>query len=157
MQRILDLPRDDRWQTMARAALRDDLYYVHAQLTAHVLASTKPEAPAPVRIAAWEESDEVMVARAAETLGEICSDESSDLARMSVGLRILVTACSSVDACTVASPSSRGMARTAPSYTPSSRPPASVFSTRSKSESATLTVTAARSAWKGIHGRVSAE
>ena len=32
--RILALPRDDRWQTMARAALRDDLHAVHAQLTA---------------------------------------------------------------------------------------------------------------------------
>ena len=35
--RILALPRDDRWQTMARAALRDDLHAVHAQLTAQVL------------------------------------------------------------------------------------------------------------------------
>ena len=32
--KILALPRDDRWQTMARAALRDDVYAVHAQLTA---------------------------------------------------------------------------------------------------------------------------
>ena len=34
VSRILALPRDDRWQTMARAALRDDLHAVHAQLTA---------------------------------------------------------------------------------------------------------------------------
>ena len=38
--RILELPRDDRWQTMARAALRDDVYAVHAQLTAQVLRDT---------------------------------------------------------------------------------------------------------------------
>ena len=38
VQRILALPREDRWQTMARAALRDDLHAVHAQLTAQVLA-----------------------------------------------------------------------------------------------------------------------
>ena len=38
--RILALPRDDRWQTMARAALRDDVYAVHAQLTAQVLRDT---------------------------------------------------------------------------------------------------------------------
>ena len=37
LQRILALPREDRWQTMARAALRDDLHAVHAQLTAQVL------------------------------------------------------------------------------------------------------------------------
>ena len=37
LARIIELPRDDRWQTMARAALRDDLHAVHAQLTADVL------------------------------------------------------------------------------------------------------------------------
>ena len=41
VSRILALPRTDRWQTMARAALRDDLHAVHAQLTAQVL----PAAP----------------------------------------------------------------------------------------------------------------
>ena len=37
------LPRDDRWQTMARAALRDDLHAVHGTLTAQVLARTSDE------------------------------------------------------------------------------------------------------------------
>ena len=36
-ERILRLPRDDRWQALARAALRDDLYAVRAALTAEVL------------------------------------------------------------------------------------------------------------------------
>ena len=36
-ERILRLPRDDRWQALARAALRDDLYAVRASLTAEVL------------------------------------------------------------------------------------------------------------------------
>ena len=64
VQRILALPRDDRWQTMARAALRDDLYAVHAQLTAQVLLATSPEDSVPARIAAWEDDDEVVVGRA---------------------------------------------------------------------------------------------
>ena len=42
--RILTLPREDRWQSMARAALRDDLHAVHAQLTAQVLAETDGDA-----------------------------------------------------------------------------------------------------------------
>ena len=50
-RRILALPRDDRWQTMARAALRDDLHAVHAQLTAQVLAATEPDQPVPARVA----------------------------------------------------------------------------------------------------------
>jgi glutamate dehydrogenase len=87
--RILALPRDDRWQTMARAALRDDLQGVHAQLTAQVLAKTSPDDPAPARIATWEDADAIVVARAAATLEEICSDDAADLARVSVGLRVV--------------------------------------------------------------------
>jgi glutamate dehydrogenase len=89
--RILALPRDDRWQTMARAALRDDLHAVHARLTAQVLAGTGTDQPVPVRIADWEEQDSVVVSRAVGTLEEICSDEHADLARLSVGLRVVRT------------------------------------------------------------------
>jgi glutamate dehydrogenase len=89
--RILALPRDDRWQTMARAALRDDLHSVHAQLTAQVLAETSSDQPVPVRVADWEEDDAVVVSRAVGTLDEICADDHSDLARLSVGLRVVRT------------------------------------------------------------------
>ena len=89
VQRILALPREDRWQTMARAALRDDLHAVHAQLTAQVLRTTSPDDSAPARIAAGRTSDSVLVPRAAGTLEEICADDSADLARLSVGLRVV--------------------------------------------------------------------
>ncbi|GAB3255435.1 NAD-glutamate dehydrogenase [Nocardioides dilutus] len=89
LQRIVQLPRADKWQTMARASLRDDLNGVHTQLTAQVLRTTSPDAPAPARIAEWEESDSVLVSRAAETLGQICADDDTDLARVSVGLRVV--------------------------------------------------------------------
>ena len=89
VQRILALPRDDQWQTMARAALRDDLHSVHAQLTTQVMRSTPADEPAPARIATWEDSDSVLVTRAAATLQQICADENGDLARMSVGLRVV--------------------------------------------------------------------
>jgi glutamate dehydrogenase len=87
--RILALPRDDRWQTMARAALRDDVYAVHAQLTAQVLRDTDDALPGPARIQEWEGGDAVVVARAAATLEEICADDNAELARMSVGLRVV--------------------------------------------------------------------
>jgi glutamate dehydrogenase len=87
--RILALPRDDRWQTMARAALRDDVYAVHAQLTAQVLRDTDGAESVPTRIQEWEDGDEVVVTRAASTLEEICADDNADLARMSVGLRVV--------------------------------------------------------------------
>ena len=89
VSQILALPRSDRWQTMARAALRDEIHGVHAQLTAQVLAGTPAEQPVPVRIADWEEGDEVVVTRAVETLSEICSDDRADLAQLSVGLRVV--------------------------------------------------------------------
>jgi glutamate dehydrogenase len=89
VHRILGLPRADRWQTMARAALRDDLHSVHAQLTAQVLATTSSDDPAPKRIAVWEDVNATVVPRAADTLEEICSDENADLARLSVGLRVV--------------------------------------------------------------------
>jgi glutamate dehydrogenase len=89
VQRILTLPRADRWQTMARAALRDDLHAVHTQLTARVLTTTSPEESAVARIAAWEDDEDVRVPRAAATLQEICADDQTDLARLSVGLRVV--------------------------------------------------------------------
>ncbi|RYC13305.1 NAD-glutamate dehydrogenase [Nocardioides zhouii] len=89
VERIFALPRDDRWQTMARAAVRDDLYGVHQQLTAQVLESTSSDDPAPVRVAAWEDADQELISRSAETLEEICREETAELARLSVGLRVV--------------------------------------------------------------------
>ena len=42
---IVALPRDDRWNTMARGALRDDLYAAHAALARDVLMVTGPGSP----------------------------------------------------------------------------------------------------------------
>ncbi len=89
VRRIFALPREDRWQTMARGALRDDLYAVHSQLTAQVLEGTPDDESAVARIAAWEEADHLTVARAGATLEEICRDDEADLARLSVGLRVV--------------------------------------------------------------------
>jgi glutamate dehydrogenase len=51
--RIVGLPRDNRWGALARAALRDDLSGIHRQLTAAVLRDTERGAD-PVRAAdAW--------------------------------------------------------------------------------------------------------
>ncbi len=89
--RVLALPRKDRWQAMARAALRDELHSVHVQLTGQVLALTAPEAPASDRVAHWKEDEGTAVRRATTTLDEICADDRADLARLSVGLRVVRT------------------------------------------------------------------
>jgi glutamate dehydrogenase len=89
VERIFALPRDDRWQTMARAAVRDDLYGVHQQLTAQVLESTSADDSAPARVAEWENADEELIGRSAATLEEICREDTAELARLSVGLRVV--------------------------------------------------------------------
>lgn len=82
---IIRLPRSDRWQTMARAALRDDLHTVHAQLTALVLGSggTEPES----LLEEWESTNP----HVREVVRELrlVTEGRSDLARMSVGLRLV--------------------------------------------------------------------
>jgi glutamate dehydrogenase len=86
LSRIVELPRDDRWQTMARAALRDDLHAAHAQLTAEVLNGEGGHG-AKELVAAWERQMP-SVHEAVKTLRSICAGRP-DLARMSVGLRIV--------------------------------------------------------------------
>ncbi len=87
--KIFDLPRNDRWQTMARASLRDDVHGVHAALTAHVLATTDPALSARERVSTWAATDDVIVGRAKSTLNDILSDDDTDLARLSVALRVV--------------------------------------------------------------------
>ncbi|WP_240770343.1 NAD-glutamate dehydrogenase [Nocardioides sp. GY 10127] len=86
-QRIQALPRHDRWQSMARAALREDLAGVHLHLTSQVLAASEPGADADTRVDAWRAGRESIVDRAASTVAQLCAEEGADLARLSVGLR----------------------------------------------------------------------
>jgi glutamate dehydrogenase len=81
------LPRDDRWHTLARAALRDDLYAAQAALTADVLETTSAAAPPVERVAGWTTTNAGSVERAATVLTEITRAEHADLATLSVALR----------------------------------------------------------------------
>jgi glutamate dehydrogenase len=94
LTRISSLPRADRWQALARAALRYDLYAALESLTVAVLQSGEPglpgSGPEPVeRIEAWERTNAAAVARATQTLDEVRALEKGDLASLSVALRTL--------------------------------------------------------------------
>jgi glutamate dehydrogenase len=89
LERIIALPRRDRWETMARAALRDDLHAVHTELTAQAIQFTDEGLEPRARVDEWAHQDTVIVDRARKTLGEIVEGESFDLARLSVGLRVV--------------------------------------------------------------------
>ncbi|GAA1627605.1 NAD-glutamate dehydrogenase [Kribbella alba] len=91
LERIVGLPRTDRWQTMARAALRDDLHAVHARLTAQVLAMTDASADPEDRVRAWQDMNEAALSRAATMMDEIVETEGPELAHLSVGLRLVRT------------------------------------------------------------------
>ena len=90
-QRVIALPRDDRWQTMARAALRDDLYSAHAAITEAVVATTAQDADAVDRVADWVRRDPDTVARARRLLTDVLDEEVADLPKLSVGLRAVRT------------------------------------------------------------------
>ena len=86
LARIIELPRDDRWQTMARAALRDDLHAVHAQLTAEVLsADRRGEQHARAELVTSWETVEHRGAGVGQAAAVDHRANRTDLARMSVG------------------------------------------------------------------------
>ena len=81
------LPRDNRWRTLARSALRDDVYSQQAALTAEILRSIPDELPACERIDAWVETNSGPVERALQVLSDINSSGTFDLSTLSVALR----------------------------------------------------------------------
>ncbi|MEW6636967.1 MAG: NAD-glutamate dehydrogenase, partial [Actinomycetota bacterium] len=81
------LPRDNRWQALARAALRDDLYSLQAALTAEMLRETPDEKSVEERIEAWVSSYRAPVERALQVLADINASGTFDLATLSVALR----------------------------------------------------------------------
>jgi glutamate dehydrogenase len=88
--RITALPRDDRWSTMARGALRDDLYAAHAALAKDVLMVTGPGTPEE-RLLAWAARNEPAVIRAGQTLTEIWESDVFTVAMLSVAVRAIRT------------------------------------------------------------------
>ncbi|MFD8970455.1 NAD-glutamate dehydrogenase [Streptomyces sp. NPDC059568] len=89
--RIVELPRADRWQSMARAAIREDLYAAHAALTADVLTVGNGNSTPEERFTAWERKNAAILARARATLEEIQSSDAFDLANLSVAMRTMRT------------------------------------------------------------------
>ncbi|MCI3276334.1 NAD-glutamate dehydrogenase [Streptomyces cylindrosporus] len=91
MDRIIELPRADRWQSMARASIREDLYAAHAALTSDVLAVGNGTSTPEQRFKAWNEKNAAILGRARTTLDEIQGSETFDLANLSVAMRTMRT------------------------------------------------------------------
>ena len=84
---ITRLPRDDRWDALARAALRYDLYAALEQLTVAVLQSTDAGADPSARVDAWEATNQEALARVRDMVAEVGQVEQAGIAALSVALR----------------------------------------------------------------------
>ena len=87
--RILELPRADLWQTLARAALRDDLYKTHRALTAAVLEASATSFESDAAIDAWVQASAATVERYLGMLGDIRATHRNDFTTLSVAVREL--------------------------------------------------------------------
>ncbi|MEO6712980.1 MAG: NAD-glutamate dehydrogenase, partial [Mycobacteriales bacterium] len=84
--RISELPRADRWQTLARAALRDDFNALHAALASNVLETTAGAPPA-VALETWGAARGPAIERVAQAFADIRAAGLADLATLSVAVR----------------------------------------------------------------------
>jgi glutamate dehydrogenase len=89
--RIFELPRNERWSSLARAALRDDLYGLQSALTALVLKRSDVGAATDTdgRIEAWCQAAGQPLQRSLQVIDDIRAAESWDVAILSVPLREL--------------------------------------------------------------------
>ena len=92
--RIAELPRANRWQALARAALRDDLYSLHRALTVEaakadsIASSAVPDPSSPdALIDAWMDANTAAVERSRAMLGDIRATRVFDLTTLPVALR----------------------------------------------------------------------
>jgi glutamate dehydrogenase len=86
-QQIDALPSESYWQTLAKAALGDDLSQLQRAITQAVLRTG--EGSASQLLAQWAKQNAVLVERARRLLAELGDSPGADLAMLSVALREL--------------------------------------------------------------------
>ncbi len=84
--RISDLPRDNRWQTLARAALRDDLFNCTSGLAVAVLSGGGSNDDAEQMVEAWVESNGTVVSRCERLLADVQAMTTTDFPMLSVAM-----------------------------------------------------------------------
>ncbi len=91
-RRILTLPRDDRWDSLARASMRDDLAAEHLALTSAVLQTSTPDPATPTDpTATWIITHAPAINRHLALVTETAQTTTNPLASLSVVLRQLRT------------------------------------------------------------------
>jgi len=87
--RIVGLPRADRWEALARNALREDVEAEHRAIADAVLRSTDATVDADAAFDEWAGAQQAAVDRALLLIQDITSRAVFDLATLSVALREL--------------------------------------------------------------------
>ncbi|WP_102158015.1 NAD-glutamate dehydrogenase [Zhihengliuella halotolerans] len=86
--RITKLPREDRWQSLARAGLRDDIYTTALDIALSAMSIT-PDGTPDEQLEAWEVAQQKNLSRVKHVFDEVNSQERDDMASLSVALRLL--------------------------------------------------------------------
>ena len=89
LQAVNELERGNRWHSLARLALRDDLYASLREITTDVLRTSDPEDGPDDKVEQWERVNASRVNRARSSLEEIKGSGRWDLATLSVAARQL--------------------------------------------------------------------
>lgn len=93
LEHITLLPRDTHWEALARAALRDDMYLVLADMTKavvqHTLRASEAAADPVDRIMDWERGNIEQLARVQDTIKEAIKPGPVDIAALSVAVKLL--------------------------------------------------------------------
>jgi glutamate dehydrogenase len=87
--RVTNLPRDDRWDALARGALRDDLYAVLESLVRSAIDASDADKTPAERYEQWAHANAESFARARNSLAGIERLERPNIAALSVALRTL--------------------------------------------------------------------
>ena len=87
--RIFDLPRSDRWLSLARAALRDDLSSLQRSLTQEALGPDQANASSQQAVDIWRQRNAAAVERYLGVLADIKASRSYDTTTLPVALREL--------------------------------------------------------------------
>ena len=93
LEHITMLPRATHWESLARAALRDDMYLVLADMTKavvrHTSRFTAAETDPEERITDWERGNIEQLSRIQETIQEAIKPGPVDIAALSVAVKLL--------------------------------------------------------------------
>ena len=85
--RIIELPRANRWQALARAALRDDLFNLYRELTRKVLDAGGGQDGSEAAIDAWSERNAAALERSLGMVADVRASRIYDMTTLPVALR----------------------------------------------------------------------